>query len=130
MKKQRISMEQYHYIGKYNPVAKKLRPLCVYYLERKKDTIDKDHFVRYIELPLYYWLPTLPIFFLIQLCCCVWDGGLKEFNLSDLSRHIHHEAIPQWEKAYERCEEIYKEKIKQGVDKQPHLCYNRIKERS
>lgn len=112
MKKQRISMEQYHYIGKYNPVAKKLRPLCAYYLERKKDTIDEDHFVRYIELPLYCWLPSLPIFFLIQLCCCVWDGGLKEFNLSDLSRHIYHEAIPQWEKAYERCEEIYKEKIK------------------
>lgn len=115
MKKQRISMEQYHYIGKYNPVMKKLRPLCVYYLER-----EDNHFIRYIKLPLYYWLPLLPIFFLIQFGCCVWDGGLKEFSFSDLSRHIYHDAIPQWETVpYKKCEEIYKEKIKQGLDKSP-----------
>ncbi len=120
MKKQKISMEQYHYIGKYNPVMKKLRPLCTYYLEKRKDTNDKGHFIRYIELPLFYWLLMVPFLFLIQLGCCIWDGGLKEFDFSDLSRHIHHEAIPHWETVpYEKCEEIYKEKIKQGLDKSP-----------
>ena len=112
MKKQRISMEQYHYIGEYNPVMKKLRPLCNYYLKYNEET---KWFVRSIELPLYYWLPILPFCFLIQFGCCAWDGGLKEFSFSDLSRHIHHDVIEEWElKPFEKCEEIYKKKIKQG----------------
>ena len=83
-------------------------PELTLYLEK-----EDNHFIRYIELPLYYWLPLLPVCFLIQFGCCVWDGGLKEFSFSDLSRHIHHEAIPQWETVpYKKCEEIYKEKIK------------------
>ena len=126
MKKQRISMEQYHYIGEYNPVMKKLRPLCNYYLKYNEET---KWFVRSIELPLYYWLPILPFCFLIQFGCCAWDGGLKEFSFSDLSRHIHHDVIEEWElKPFEKCEEIYKEKIKQGLDKSPSPWYNKDKE--
>ena len=105
MKTKRISMEQYHYIGKYNPVAKKLRPLCNYYLSYDEDSWD---YVREIRLPLYYWLPMLVPCFFIQLGCCLWDGGLKEFSFSDLSRYIHQDVINKFDTtAFKKCEEIF-----------------------
>lgn len=105
MKTKKITMEQYYEISKYNPVAKKLRPICEYYLNYDEDSWD---YVIEIRLPFRYWLPMLVPGFFIQLGYCLWDGGLKEFDFGDLSRYLHSSVINKFEnEAFKKCEEIF-----------------------
>lgn len=105
MKTKKIKMEQYYEISKYNPVAKKLRPICEYYLNYDENSWD---YVIEIRLPFRYWLPMLVPGFFIQLGYCLWDGGLKEFDFCDLSRYLHSSVINKFEtEAFKKCEEIF-----------------------
>lgn len=72
----KISMNDWTYIGKYNPAAKWLRPFCSYSL-----TKTDNGFLRSCKLSwLVYLLLFLPVH-LFKLFVCMWDGGLKNFEL-------------------------------------------------
>lgn len=45
--KKRISRKEWEYIGKYNPAAKWLRPICSYTLVKESD----NEFVRVCRIP-------------------------------------------------------------------------------
>ena len=77
MKKKRISLKDWTYIGKYNPAAKWLRPLCSYSLTKVNNGFRRDCKVGLLT----YLLLFLP-FHLIQLFVCLWEGGLKEFEIA------------------------------------------------
>ena len=73
----RISLDQWTMLGKYNHARPCFRKLCNYSLTKESDT--KYRRDQYISLPLYLIL-FLPLS-IIQAVWCMWDGGLKEFEL-------------------------------------------------
>jgi hypothetical protein len=85
-KTKKISMKDWEYIGKYNPAAKWLRPLCSYTLTETIIGFRRDCKIGW---PMYLIL-FLPAH-LIQLLYCLWDGGLKEFSIQ--GRHLGHDNI-------------------------------------
>lgn len=102
--KKRISRKEWEYIGKYNPAAKWLRPLCSYTLEKKSD----NEFIRVcrISWPVYL-LIFIPVH-LIQAFYCMWDGGLKKFEIE--GRHLGYDNIKERginEGAYPKAKEIW-----------------------
>ena len=82
----KISLNDWNTIGKYNPAAKWLRPLCTYTLTKAGNSFRRDC---YIGWPMYLIL-FLPVH-LLQLFINIWDGGLKEFEIED--RHIGYDYI-------------------------------------
>ena len=74
--KKRITRKEWEYIGKYNPAAKWLRPFCSYTLEK-----IEGGYRRQCKIPwLLYLLMFIP-FNILQALYCMWDGGLKEFEI-------------------------------------------------
>ena len=85
--KKRISRKEWEYIGKYNPAAKWVRPLCSYSLVK----VNEDCFRRECRIGwIMYFILFLPVH-LIQLFYNLWDGGLKEFEFQ--GRFIHSDNI-------------------------------------
>ena len=101
--KKKISMKDWDYIGKYNPAAKWLRPYCSYTLEE-----IEDGFRRTCQIGLIaYILMFVPAHLLMALYC-MWDGGLKEFEIA--SRHLGYDIISEIginSAAYPRAKEIW-----------------------
>ena len=98
--KKKISLNDWTYIGKYNPVRKIFRPLCNYSLIQ-----DERGFIREVKLNLIaYILIVIPVH-LVKIIYLLWDGGLKEFEFDD--RHIGYDVIGEWDGAYPRAEEIW-----------------------
>lgn len=74
--KKKISLDQWYEIGKYHPVKEVFRPLCVHEIERNETGYTRTCKVRW---PFYIAM-FIPIH-LINLVICLWDGGLKEFEI-------------------------------------------------
>lgn len=73
----RLTLEKWNMISKYNHAAKWLRPFCKYTLTKTDE--EKYRHDQYIPLWLYllFFIPSnIAMFFY-----CIWDGGLKEFEL-------------------------------------------------
>lgn len=89
----KISLNDWTYIGKYNPAAKWIRPFCSYSLtETGAYSPDGNPDYRRdckISWPMYLLL-FVPVH-LLQLLVCLWDGGLKEFEIA--GRHLGHDYI-------------------------------------
>lgn len=86
--KKRISQAEWEYIGKYNPARKWLRPLCSYSIVEIEDGFRREC---KISWPLYLVI-FIPIH-LLQALYCMWNGGLKEFEIE--GRHIGHDDIQE-----------------------------------
>lgn len=103
--KKRISWKEWEYIGKYNPAAKWVRPLCSYSLIK----VDEDHFRRECRIGwIMYLILFLPVH-LIQLFYSLWDGGLKEFEFQ--RRFIYADNITRYGdsyRSYPYAEEVWK----------------------
>ena len=84
----KISLKDWEYIGKYNPAAKWLRPFCSYTLTKTDKGFRRDCKLSW----LVYLLLFLPMH-LLQVFACVWDGGLKEFEIE--GRHLGHDNITE-----------------------------------
>lgn len=82
----KISLKDWEYIGKYNPAAKWVRPFCSYTLTETDKGFRRDCKLSW----LVYLLLFLPVH-LLQAFACMWDGGLKEFEVQ--TRHIGHDNI-------------------------------------
>lgn len=74
--KKRIRQKEWEYIGKYNPARKWLRPLCSYSL-----TKIEDGFLRECKISWPVYLILFIPCHLLQALWCMWDGGLKEFEI-------------------------------------------------
>lgn len=102
--KKRITRKEWEYIGIYNPAAKWLRPYCSYTLEQ----IDHGGFRRQCKIGWVMYLLMFIPFNLLQALCCMWDGGLREFEIED--RNIGYDdlyPVGLNSKAYPRAKEIW-----------------------
>lgn len=98
--KKHITRKEWEYIGKYNPAAKWLRPFCSYTLEE----IEGGYLRRCkISWPVYL-LIFIP-FHIIQALYCMWDGGLKEFEIE--GRNLGHDGIHDFLDNYPKAKEIW-----------------------
>ena len=77
--KKRISRKDWTEIGRYNYAAKWLRPFCSYTLIKE----DDGRFKREQRVNLLVYIIIFIPFHLIQALYCLWDGGLKEFEICD-----------------------------------------------
>lgn len=101
--KKRITLNDWNYIGNYNPAKGWIRPLCTYTLVK-----TEEGFRREVKVNLFiYLLLVIPLHFL-KVLYCLWDGGLKEFEIE--SRRIGFDRIEEngeHYKAYPRAKEIW-----------------------
>lgn len=101
--KKKISLNEWTYIGKYNPVRKGFRHLCDYSLMQ-----DERGFIREAKINLIaYILVFIPVH-LVKIICLLWDGGLKEFTFE--GRHVDYDIVDEWNEAYSRAEEIWEKR--------------------
>jgi hypothetical protein len=84
----RISLNDWTYIGKYNPAAKWLRPLCSYTLTKINNGFRRECKMGWV----IYLLMFLPVH-LLQMFYCMWDGGLREFEFQ--GRYIGSDDITE-----------------------------------
>ena len=86
--KKRITQKDWAYIGKYNPARKWLRPLCSYSLVEIEDGFRRECKISW----LVYLVIFIPVH-LLQALFCMWDGGLKEFEIE--GRYLSHDDIKE-----------------------------------
>lgn len=98
--KKRISQKEWEYIGKYNPAAKWLRPLCSYSLIE-----TEDGFRRECKIGWFVYLMIFVPAHLLQALCCMWDGGLKEFEICP--RYLGHNEYRSYDPAYTQVQELW-----------------------
>ena len=92
--KKRITLKDWNYIGTYNCSAKWIRPLCVYTLEEVQSGIIEQ------EIKIG-WIGYLLVFIpahIFKLFWCLWDGGLKEFEIE--GRNITHSYLYESDSLY------------------------------
>lgn len=75
--KKRITRADWEYIGKYNPARKWLRLFCDYSLQE----IENGGFRREIRINWFVYLLIFIPIHTLQAIWCMWDGGLKEFEI-------------------------------------------------
>ena len=98
-KKKKITYKQWQEIGPYNHAVKWLRPLCSYTLIK-----EGERFKREQRIPLWLYLIIFIPVHLLQALTCMWDGGLKEFELEGRylgGNFLNRMNDPTWEKAKE-----------------------------
>lgn len=102
--KKRISQKEWEYIGKYNPGAKWVRPFCSYSIAEYENGFRRDC---QISWPVYLII-FIPVH-LLQALCCMWDGGLKEFEICP--PHLGYDCyFEDWgcnQQAYPKAKEIW-----------------------
>ena len=101
MLKKKISNKEWIEIGKYNYAAKWLRPLCSYTLIRESETqFRREQRIGW----LVYLLLFIPVH-ILQLLWCIWDGGLKEFEIN--KRYLGSDLLFLGDACYERADKIW-----------------------
>lgn len=105
--KKRITQKDWTYIGKYNPMAKWIRPFCSYSLTKN----ENENFLRTVQVGLVpYVIVCIPLH-LIGILINLWDGGLKEFRFRSRHSTRHSDTIKKdSSETYEKCEEIWTRK--------------------
>ena len=103
--KNRISQKEWEYIDEYNPAAKWVRPLCSYSLVKVEDNCFRRECK--ISWPVYLIL-FIPCH-LLQALWCMWDGGLKEFEIGkrNLSQDVYHENYGWCKLDYSKAKEVW-----------------------
>lgn len=103
--KKRISQKEWEYLGKYNYAAKWARPFCSYSIEK----IDDNEYHRNCDIGWFLYLVLFIPVHLLQALCCMWDGGLKEFEICP--RHLGHDYFHEdWgcnQPAFPKAKEIW-----------------------
>ena len=97
--KKKISYADWNEIGKYNHAAKWLRPWCRYTLVKEGNKFKREQ-----RIPLWIYILMFIPAHLLQALWCMWDGGLREFEIEDCylgGDYLGWEGDPQYEKAKE-----------------------------
>ena len=102
--KKKISLKDWNYIGTNNAGAKWIHPFCVYTLEEvQKGTIKQEINVGWFA----YLLMFIPVH-AFKFFWCLWDGGLKEFEIESrfiTYRHLYESDSPYCD-YYKKAKEI------------------------
>ena len=102
--KKRITQKDWNYIGICGAGAKWVRPFCVYTLEEvEKGTIKQEVKINWFS----YLLVFIPVH-IFKIFWCLWDGGLKEFEIegrSLASHYLYEYGAPFWD-YYKKAKEI------------------------
>ena len=104
--KKEISLKDWDYIGTKNVSAKWLRPFCVYTLEEvQKGTIKQEINIGWFT----YLLMFIPVH-ILKLFWCLWDGGLKEFEIESrlITYHYLYKSNSLYYDYYKKAKEILK----------------------
>lgn len=101
IKKKKISLKDWTYIGKCNYAVKWCRPLCSYTLIKK----DETTYTRCQKLGLFAYILLFIPAHLIQFFECLWDGGLREFTI--IKREIGQDHVFKHHTAFERAEQVW-----------------------
>ena len=104
MNKKKITLADWTEIGKYNPAAKWLRPFCSYTLTKEPDGRFKRE--QRVGWPVYLII-FIPVH-ILQLLFCLWDGGIKEFEISE--RYIGGDWLTPGSGSFEKAEKIWNSK--------------------
>ena len=102
--KKRITLNDWNYIGIYNPAKDWIRPLCTYTLVKT----DNHRFRREVKVNLLIYLLLIIPLHLFKILYCLWDGGLKEFRIE--SRELGFDRIEEYGEnctAYQKAKEIW-----------------------
>ena len=102
----KISYKDWAYIGQYNPVRKWLRPLCSYTLIKEADGRFKRE--QRVSWPVYLII-FIPVH-IVQALWCIWDGGLKEFEINE--RYVGGEWFMPGSVGYDYAKAIWESKYK------------------
>ena len=102
--KKRITLAEWNSIGVYNPAAKWIRPLCTYTLEQTQPGVIK----REAKVGWFAYLMMFIPVHIFKLVWCLWDGGLKEFEIEgrDLTYHYYYESDAPYSDYYEKAKNI------------------------
>ena len=106
MQEKKISRKEWTEIGQYNPAAKWLRPLCSYRLIKEPD----GRFKREIRVGWFVYLLIFIPVHILQAFICMWDGGLKEFEINE--RYLGGDWFTPDSEPFKRAEEIWNNKNK------------------
>jgi len=102
--KKRIALKDWNRIGTYNSGAKWVRPFCVYTLEEvQPGTIRQEIKIGWFA----YLLMFIPVH-IFKVFWCMWDGGLKEFEIEgrNLTHHYLYESDSPFCDYYKKAKEI------------------------
>ena len=96
----KITLNEWNYIGKYNPGAKWIRPFCSYTIKE----IAGGDYIRQIKIGWFgYLLMFIPVH-IFKVFWCLWDGGLKEFEIE--GRNLGYDELYYGSEFWERAKEI------------------------
>lgn len=98
--KKKITRAEWHSMGQYNYAAKWLRPICGYYLTQEGDKFKREQYI-----PLWIYLIIFIPVHIAQALYCMWDGGLREFEISD--RYLGGDYMTTASKYYETAKNIW-----------------------
>jgi hypothetical protein len=99
--KKKITYDDWIYINKYNYAAKWLRHLCVYTLTREPNGRFRRE--QRIGWPVYLIL-FIPVH-ILQAISCIWDGGLKEFEI--IERYLGGDWTMPGCEPFDRAKEVW-----------------------
>ena len=101
MLKKKISRKEWTEIGQYNYAAKWLRTLCQYTLIKEPD----GRFKREQRIGWFVYLLLFIPVHILQALWCLWDGGLKEFEIAE--RYLGGDWLAPGSKSFTRAEKIW-----------------------
>jgi hypothetical protein len=99
--KMKITLKQWTEIGKFNRYRKWLQPLCNYRLIKK----ENGDYERRQQIKWWFYLLILLPMHIVDLCVCLWDGGLKTFEIQ--KNPVNSDKIGKGTKSWERANDIY-----------------------
>lgn len=97
--KKKITYKQWQEIAPYNYAVKWLRPFCSYSLIKEGEIFKREQ-----RTPLWFYLITFIPIHLVKAIYCMWNGGLKEFEIEGRylgDNYLGLVGTPTWEKAKE-----------------------------
>lgn len=98
--KKRITLQEWNEISQYNHGAKWIRPFCTYYL-----ICENGAFKREQRVALWFYLLVFIPFHIIQTFYCLWNTGLKNFEVVPIS--IATEYVGTAGAQYEKVKNIW-----------------------
>jgi hypothetical protein len=104
MLRKKISRKDWTTINKYNYAAKWLRPFCSYTLIKEPD----GRFKREQRICWFVYLLIFIPVHILQALWCIWDGGLKEFEINE--RYLGGNWLVHGSEDYETAEKIWNSK--------------------
>ena len=99
--KMKITLKEWTELGKYNMYRKWLQPLCNYTLIER----DNGDYERRQQIKWWFYLLIFIPMHIVDLCFCIWDGGLKTFEIQ--KNRINSDILSKKTISWERANKIY-----------------------